>query len=320
MKFLETTFEEYIISCNNENLHNDIEKNFEKYPDELYNINNMIFYGPPGTGKYSQVLSFISKYSPSNLKYEKKICVNFNKSPYYYKISDIHIEIDMSLLGCNAKLLWHEIFINILDIINTNPTKYKIIVCKNFHEINNELLDIFYSYMQQSEKNKLKFIIISQQISFIPDTITSSCEVINICKPSNNKYSKITKNKNINKNEEINNIKAISKKISQINKHKVICDSILYDIYNLDTINFTKIRDKIYNLFIYDVNIFDALWYIVNDLLVNDKLNDENITDVLIKMYSFFKYYNNNYRPIYHVENIIFYLIKNIYNLEIKQI
>ena len=34
---------------------------------------------------------------------------------------------------------------------------------------------------------------------------------------------------------------------------------------------------KIYNLFIYDVNIFDALWYIVNDLLVNDKLNELNL-------------------------------------------
>ena len=108
MKFLETTFEEYITTCRNENLHNDIQKNFEKYPSELENINNMIFYGPPGTGKYTQALSFISKYSPSSLKYEKKICVNFNKCPYYYKISDIHIEIDMSLLGCNAKLLWHE--------------------------------------------------------------------------------------------------------------------------------------------------------------------------------------------------------------------
>jgi hypothetical protein len=174
--------------------------------------------------------------------------------------------------------------------------------------------------MQQSSKNKLKYIIVSQQISFIPDTITSCCEVINICKPSNNRYSKITKNKNFNKKEEINNIKAISKKIPQINKHKAICDSLLYDIYNLETINFTKIREKIYNLFIYDVNIFDALWYIINDLLSNNKLNEENIADVMIKIYSFFKYYNNNYRPIYHVEHIIYYLIKKIYNLETKHV
>ena len=33
----------------------------------------MIFYGKKGIGKYSQVLNFISRYSPSELKYERKI-------------------------------------------------------------------------------------------------------------------------------------------------------------------------------------------------------------------------------------------------------
>ena len=161
MKFLETTFEEYVNSCKNENLHSDLKKIFDKYPENIEDINNMIFYGPPGCGKYTQVLSFLSRYSPSNLKYEKKFCIVFNKQNYYYKISDIHIEVDMALLGCNAKLLWHDIFTNLLDIINASTSKTKIIVCKNFHEINNELLDIFYSYMQQSMKENVKFVLIS---------------------------------------------------------------------------------------------------------------------------------------------------------------
>ena len=29
-----------------------------------------------------------------------------------------------------------------------------------------------------------------------------------------------------------------------------------------------------------------------------------------------FKYYNNNYRPIYHLENIIFSIIKIIHNIK----
>ena len=37
--------------------------------------------------------------------------------------------------------------------------------------------------------------------------------------------------------------------------------------------------------------------------------------DVLLAAYNFFKYYNNNYRPIYHLENYILYLVRVINGL-----
>ena len=43
--------------------------------------------------------------------------------------------------------------------------------------------------------------------------------------------------------------------------------------------------------------------------------NKENIDFILSRLYIFFKYYNNNYRPIYHLESIIYYLIKIIHEL-----
>lgn len=318
MKFLESTFEEYITSCKKENLHGDINKLFEKYPEKIDDINNMIIYGPSGSGKYTQSLSFISRYSPSNLKYEKKICIVFNKQNYYYKISDVHIEIDMALLGCNAKILWHDIFTNFLDVININKCKTKIILCKNFHNINNELLEIFYSYMQKSMKYTLKYIIISDHISFIPDNIVGCSEIISISKPSKNKYIKISKNKNIESNEEVNNIKGLIKKIPQISKHKKVADSILEDMYNLENLKYTCFRDKIYNIFIYNIEIEDVIWYILKDLINKEKIKEKDMYEVIKKLYTFFKYYNNNYRPIYHVENILFYLLNKIYNLEVS--
>ena len=318
MKFLESAFEEYVNSSKKENLHLDIKKLFDKYPDNINNINNMIFYGPPGSGKYTQALSFLSKYSPSNLKYEKKLCIMFNKQNYYYKISDIHIEVDMSLLGCNAKLLWHEVFTNLLDIINASTSKTKIIVCKNFHEINNELLEIFYSYMQQSMKRTIKFIIITEHMSFIPETIITCSEIISISKPSKSKYIKISKNKNIGSIEEIENIKSLINKDDQISKHKQICDSILEDIYNIENLKYTTFRDKIYNIFIYDINMNHVIWYIIKNLIENNKIEEKDIYEIVKKTHTFFKYYNNNYRPIYHVENILYSIITIIYNLEIK--
>jgi len=48
-------------------------------------------------------------------------------------------------------------------------------------------------------------------------------------------------------------------------------------------------------------------------LIERKKIESENISAILVKTYNFFQYYNNNYRPIYHVENYLFYLVSLIH-------
>ena len=110
MKYYETSYEDYIQSVEKYNLHPYIEKQFLTMKE----LCNIIFYGASGIGKYSQVLNFLKSYSPSNLKYDKRITISTEKQNYTYQISDIHYEIDMQLLGCHSKLLWHEIFYQII--------------------------------------------------------------------------------------------------------------------------------------------------------------------------------------------------------------
>jgi hypothetical protein len=87
----------------------------------------------------------------------------YNKDNYCYKISDVHFEIDMETLGCNARLLWTEIFSHIEDVVSSRQNKFGIILCKNFHTIHSELLENFYSYMQRNGKmQNLYFYIISE--------------------------------------------------------------------------------------------------------------------------------------------------------------
>jgi hypothetical protein len=45
----------------------------------------------------------------------------------------------------------------------------------------------------------------------------------------------------------------------------------------------------------------------------NDFLENNDISDILKKTYTFLKYYNNNYRPIYHLESIMFYIINKVH-------
>ena len=240
MKFYESHFEEYIVSNQKINLHPKLESVFLKnFPESIQQLKNVIFYGPSGVGKYTQVLRAIKKYSPSELKYEKKLSIVFNKQVYYFKISDIHYEIDMSILGCNSKLLWHDIYQQIIDIISAKPEKNGIIVCKNFHDIHSELLDNFYSYMQNNLMTSfnITFFIISEHISFLPDNIIKCSEIIHIPRPSATTYNKCIQTTPKRKKmplSEITNIKNLHSDELVMDHYKIITDKIMHVILNVE--------------------------------------------------------------------------------------
>lgn len=339
MKFYDSSYEDYINNVTSCNLHPHLIKIYDKFPQDIHKLKNVILYGPSGTGKYSQCLYIINKYSHSSLKYEKKVNVLYNKEPFFFKISDIHFEIDMALLGCNSKQLWHEIYMLIIDIISTKQHKSGIIVCKNFHKINNELLEIFYSYMQSNNYSHLNitFFIITEEYSFINDNILSSCLTINVPRPSKTQYTKIVHNNYIlHKDEFINdnsitniekqngfmksnhNVKTFDiSNIKNINNnqpsYKLLCNKILKQILNYNEINFLQFREIMYEILIYEMNIYCIVWYILQVLIdKEEKLTAKNITKTIIKTFEFLKYYNNNYRPIFHLENYFLFLCQQI--------
>ena len=319
MKYYETHFEEYINENKRFDLHPKLNVIFNKFPKKIDELKNVIFYGPQGVGKYTQMLKAIKKYSPSELKYEKKLCIMYNKQEYILKISDIHYEVDMSLLGCNSKLLWHEIYQQIIDILSAKNYKHGIIVCKHFHEIHSELLEIFYSYMQQTTSNSvnIKFFIITKEVSFLPDNILNCCEIINISRPSKKSYSNCIKTTIMNnlKLDSITNIKMLYNYNEDLMiQYKIICNKIIEQIINVNDIQFLKFRDIIYDIFIYNLDITECIWYILSSLIKQKKIPDNDFSKVLIKTYCFFQYYNNNYRPIYHFENYLFNLTKIIHH------
>ena len=345
MKLYDTHFDDYLESNKACDLHPKLELLYKKFPESLHTFRNLIFYGPKGVGKYTQMLKSIKRYSPSELKYEKKIIISYNKSIYYFKISDIHFEIDMSLLGCQSKMLWNEIYYNIFDIVSAKTDKVGIIVCKNFHEIHGELLDTFYSYMQTLNQQAicLKFILLTEEISFIPDNILNCCQIISVPRPTKSQYNKCLKIKLQNdfKLDEIVNIKDIKRVttnthtiknnhttnqclniktqnensdfINNMKPYKTICNKIIDEIINIENLKFNNFRDLLYDIFIYDLDITDCIWYILNTLIERKKINNNEMIDVLTRTFSFLQYYNNNYRPIYHLENYMCYLITKIH-------
>lgn len=74
---------------------------------------------------------------------------------------------------------------------------------------------------------------------------------------------------------------------------------------------YMKMREALYSLLICNLDIGECIWYIIEHYINDIK----NMDLVLLKMGDFFKLYNNNYRPIYHLERFFLYLCSDINGL-----
>jgi hypothetical protein len=315
MKFNDNHFEQYVENVGSLTLHPKLKTLYATaFPSNMNDLRNLIFYGPRGTGKYAQVLSCISRYSPTHLKYEKRLTVTCNKETYFIKISDIHFEIDMSLLGCTSKLLWNEMHSQIVDVISARPEMTGIIVCKYFHNIHSELLETFYSYMHMQHHNhiRLKYILITENIGFIPSNILNSCEIVPVARPSAVMYKKIAPGTKKIQPESVHNIKALHDQTDDTSDRQELFNNLCDYITNVEQIRFSQLREFLYDMLIYDFDVNECAWHLITELKCKGLLRDDDMSSVLMNTCRFLQYYNNNYRPIYHLENFVFMLVNTM--------
>jgi hypothetical protein len=275
--------------------------------------NHYIFYGKSGIGKYSTALSFIKEYSPTGLKYEKKVFVNVNKQDICIKLSDIHYEIDFDIFHCNTRVLWNTLYDTITNMIINNPHRYTrmFIICKNFHYIHNELLEIFYSYIHNGGHTSM--ILLTEQVSFIPSNILSKCEIISMKSPE------ILSNKNgciDNEELQVVNEVVVTKRKRRVTKKQPVILSFR-DIPNLYKKYVNCISNLKHTLGDDEIDLYTKVCMsLIYDMELYTKskkcIDEKNIGKMLLalrdKLYNIF---------IYHLEFevciwiILFYFIEN---------
>ena len=268
-------------------------------PDKKMNI---IVYGPPGSGKYYQSLYYLKQFSPSHLKYESRINILYNKEMLLYRVSDIHIEIDIELLGCQAKSLWNTIYryINNMTFLHNEL----FILCKNFHLINDDLYDIFDCYMQKNyyKETKIHYILITQNISHLHNKIVNKCQILHIPKPQKTVLQQVMKVKYKEYDRLIelrhDKIEYGNKTINAICKIIIEKHTILKDI-----------REKLYNLLTYNISLWKLIHQIIKQLHNAKLLTNDNCLEVYALIFKTMKLYNNNYREIFHLESLVVNLI-----------
>ena len=235
---------------------------------------NNIIYGKENSLKYNYAIELIRPHSKSNLKYKRKIEITLNDNKYYFIISDIHFEIDFDLFGTNEYSLWLALFQQIQTICREIMGKC-IVLCMNFHCIKDELLDLFYTFMRDPT---IQFILCTRNLSYLPESIKSQCT--------------------------INCMKCKSSEVLSMK----LCDPIVLMIHS-QCVDFFLMREILYNLLTYNLNIHECFYYILDELVRCNYLTTLDIETNMGDIYNIIKQYNNNYRTIYHLERFVSYLI-----------
>jgi hypothetical protein len=279
-----------------ENFHEYLEKEYATVYNnkDIDQLSNLIFYGKGGRGKLYQIYLLIKRYSPTELKYLRKMYIEELEN-FYIKISDIHFEIDMSTLGNSSRQYWCKIQQHIKNSMESTNLKRGIILCKNFHQINIDLLSTFRNTMMDN----CVYIISTENVCFIPNNMLSNFKIINLKQIIKKKLHKYYKD------VDVNNLKN-KKYIRNVHDKEFLEDhytnELLSYILTTKNVNYTTLREKIYNILIYQCNIDNVLWNIYKCYLENNNENGIEINTIC----NFSKLYHNNYRPIYHIERMIF--------------
>ena len=92
-----------------------------------------------------------------------------------------------------------------------------------------------------------------------------------------------------------------------------ICDKIVSHIEPCEIKKWSEFRDNIYDIFTYNIDVHKCVWRILSHVLSSNEAL--NTTRIMKKTYSFLKLFNNNYRPIYHMEGYFLFLKMEIMNL-----
>lgn len=203
--------------------------------------------------------------------------------------------------------------------------------------------------MQGINSVRLKYIILTEHVGFIPDNILHNCRIIHVPKPSLTNYNKccainlefdkirvknnsatatvatmiqtqtqmqtqIEKNvKDVINNKNHNNHSNGNVTLSYPHPYEKICNDILEKLKNPNDLVFLSFRDMLYDILIYNYDLGECIWYILNNLIKTNYLQMDDLSDILINTYASLQYFNNNYRPIYHLENYMYNLISKIH-------
>ena len=254
---------------------------------ELTSSNNrhIIIYGACSSSNHEYALQLLRPLSPSKLRYERKITYRADKHSVNILVSDVHHEVDMSLLGRNARSTWQQVYTTIVDSIKANHSKRGIIMCKNFENCCSDLVRVFFSYLQRPLVllTPVRFIILTSQCSFIPNSTKRRCQVVSLK----------------------TNIKELATKTAWT--PTALCSRILECI--VGELDIAALRNALYEVQIYLFTLDKISWCLIQQVVEHRRkrqrpVSCEELSYIVRFAIECCYSYNICYRPIFHLEKL----------------
>lgn len=269
-------------------------KNKLKILSKHKNINNLIIYGKNGSCKKTLLLCFLNQYfNNSNIIYNTK-SIDFilsNNYNLFYKVSSYHFEFNFIDNPFINKLILFEIIFPLLNnksIINTQT----IIVIFNLHKIHN-----YFNIIKNITEKYSNIVLLCTSNTYI----NYSNNFIQLKSNINNYFDLLKISLHIKNDYSLNISNNTIKQYIEISNYDI---NILFNIYqHIINQNILYSKNNLFKVKIFDFNFISQ---IKNILLKND-INDFNLIKNIINNILIFKYYN--------IYNIIDLLITNILDI-----
>ena len=266
---------------------------------------NIILYGRKSVGKYYLAMDMVRKFSTLNLQYEKMMPIQYNKKIYNIRISDVHFEIDMQMLGTNSRLIWQSIFAAVLDIVESAITKSRarFIMFKNFQDVSAEMYDLLLCYIDDriTKPANIYYIVITESISMFHNEMLNKFTIIQVPVPSEAALLRM------NEADAVGIWKRPSATLSQYEYEVRIFKNIMQCVTGFSASSCIDLRNLIYDVLIYNMNPHNIMYSIMRCMMVGKDAS--RIDKAFFRLIHMMVEYNNNYRPIIHLERIIIYFV-----------
>ena len=318
MRYRESLCSEYLASAREQPLHSWLTSIIQSTPTDPRSLPHLLLHGPPGVGKYTCALRLLEKYSPSALKYEKKLSVPAYKpgaAPVDLRMSDVHFEVDLSMLGCNAKPLWAAIYGAIGDANAVASGQHSFVLCRQLESAPRDLLVQLSPLLTYRPRRPLTFILITEHACRLPSCLVERCRRLTIPRPSQAAYQRIGAPAARIDRSTISNIKPLLSGTEQVEVYRPSARTICASVADPDNIDLYAVRLSIYDALIRGLEPGRLVREVLSEAEASGLVGEAGNPAMLRLARDFFAAYKHYYRPIYHLETLAVSLAKLVHEL-----
>ena len=275
-------------------LHPRVLERTDRLPTSLRDMGPVIVHGPPGSGKYSIALTIAAGFSPSGLRYEKKMVVEGEgKGPHCRSsvlMSDVHFEVDMGLAHCGSRAGWGCIHRSIVEAVQIRKVKAAIVLCRGVHRADRDLLGALGGFMRPMASGvELHYILVTDHLGALSQGVRGRCRILAVPRPAQTVRRRIC---GLGVREEE------TEEMSARGALSALCDSSPPSLYGL--------RDAVYAGLTRNMDVSKWSWHLLYDWGRRNEGNPNQDDEMRAfdALLTFAECHASSYRPIFHLERL----------------